>query len=635
MAATINEEEVATATEEPDSNTPASTEDVVKTEPEDSSVDVKTGTTDVEMQDVSDAPPKEAPAAGTNESKAKTAVASATKGTSSEANKTEAEAVTTSASSARKKEQTAVVKLSEKERKNLERWYTMPKEPHVLVHPSRTAKSGKFDCSVVSLSVLLDYRPEDTKEHSFEVALFAELFNDMLARDFGYKIYSELHKLAKRANEKAADTKKDGTAAVSGTENAKGGGETSNGEDSKQGATDKNESARGKDDKEQNDRKRRQRSVDDDHRTAKPDTEPARFYTVLPELLLSFVYFDITQCGYMVEKDLVELIYSLGLNLSRSQIRKTVGDVAAAKHTLHYRQLTDKALDTDKPHGKKGGDEAAPAQLPELATDDLTESDLTESQALELARGNTDYMCQLQSSVLQLVNGGGDESTQEPASKKMKTEPTQDLPSTSDGLVEYNGTIVDVGKSLEQTKIIEQARERAERSLEMVRTMNEELTTSNKRSTQHISELLADLKAAKKKLSDNEQTIRDLTRKNTEYHSILTSVYDRVRPAVSIPDRKRSTSTVSISKRESSKEKTSAPKDKEAGTGASQDAKKADKSVGETDKGKREPTAVPQTGERMEETPSQQNVTKDGAATANETERPEGATVVAKSENHE
>ena len=34
----------------------------------------------------------------------------------------------------------------------------------------RSAKSGKFDCSVMSLSVLLDYRPEDNKEHSFEVS---------------------------------------------------------------------------------------------------------------------------------------------------------------------------------------------------------------------------------------------------------------------------------------------------------------------------------------------------------------------------------------------------------------------------------------------------------------------------------
>lgn len=35
--------------------------------------------------------------------------------------------------------------------------------PQILVHPSRTAKGGKFSCSLVSLSVLLDYRVEDTK----------------------------------------------------------------------------------------------------------------------------------------------------------------------------------------------------------------------------------------------------------------------------------------------------------------------------------------------------------------------------------------------------------------------------------------------------------------------------------------
>lgn len=35
--------------------------------------------------------------------------------------------------------------------------------PKLLVHPSRTFKGGKFTCSVVSLSVLLDYRLEDTK----------------------------------------------------------------------------------------------------------------------------------------------------------------------------------------------------------------------------------------------------------------------------------------------------------------------------------------------------------------------------------------------------------------------------------------------------------------------------------------
>ena len=41
--------------------------------------------------------------------------------------------------------------------------YQLPEAPQVVVHPHRSAKSGKFDCTVMSLSVLLDYRPEDNK----------------------------------------------------------------------------------------------------------------------------------------------------------------------------------------------------------------------------------------------------------------------------------------------------------------------------------------------------------------------------------------------------------------------------------------------------------------------------------------
>lgn len=56
-----------------------------------------------------------------------------------------------------------------KEQAILTRWHTLPEQKAILVHPSTTAKSGRFDCTVMSLSVLLDYRPEDNKEHSFEV----------------------------------------------------------------------------------------------------------------------------------------------------------------------------------------------------------------------------------------------------------------------------------------------------------------------------------------------------------------------------------------------------------------------------------------------------------------------------------
>lgn len=421
------------------------TEEALKTEPaEAAAAEDSKPQTDVEMADVADAPKKESDGKPLNETPDETKPAPGEGGNEGGDQEPAAAKPEPTAAVPPRKKEPQPVKLTEKERQNLERWYTMPKEPHVLVHPSRTAKSGKFECSVVSLSVLLDYRPEDTKEHSFEVALFAELFNDMLARDFGFKIYSELARLARKANETAAaaaeTAKKDGTAAAAGAADGKSGrseqgGETSNGEDSK-ASTEK-----GKDEKEQNDRKRRRRSVEDNHRS-KPEPEPARFHTVLPELLLAFAYFDITQCGYIFEKDLLELIYSLGLNLSRSQIRKTVGDVAAARHTLYYRQLTDKALDVAAADGKapKKGDGGEVPPSVDLSADSLTggetaAAELTEQQALELARGNTDYMGQLHASVLQIANGGSEQQQQdEPAAKKVKMETAaNELPTTADG----------------------------------------------------------------------------------------------------------------------------------------------------------------------------------------------------------
>lgn len=60
---------------------------------------------------------------------------------------------------------------------SVRRKYNLPDDPHIIVHPSTTAKSGKFDCSIMSLSVLLDYRPEDNKEHSFEVCSFSLIFS--------------------------------------------------------------------------------------------------------------------------------------------------------------------------------------------------------------------------------------------------------------------------------------------------------------------------------------------------------------------------------------------------------------------------------------------------------------------------
>lgn len=243
----------------------------------------------------------------------------------------------------------------------MEKRYTLPEEQHIIVHPSRTAKSGKFDCTVMSLSLLLDYRPEDTKEHSFEVSLFAELFNEMLMRDFGFNIYKALYTLPDKAKDekkkedgkKRDDEKKD----KKDDRDKKDDKEKKNDDkkDDKKSDDKRKDSSKKDDDDEDDDEfdddeeddkkdKERRKSSDRDRKKK----ERSKLITKDKNLLLSFVYFDQTHCGYIFEKDIEDLIYTLGLNLSRAQVRKLVSKVIT-RDSLHYRKLTDKPKDENDP----------------------------------------------------------------------------------------------------------------------------------------------------------------------------------------------------------------------------------------------------------------------------------------------
>lgn len=256
--------------------------------------------------------------------------------------------------------------LDERERRDLEKRYKLPEHPHLIVHSSRTAKGGRFFCNVMSLSILLDYRPEDTKEHTFEVSLFAELFNEMLMRDFGFNIYKALvavpepvvvkeEKDDSKASEEVATTAggepKEKKAKRSDEEASADAGAV-DGDDrrAKDKVTDKSSAL-----------KRRGRNNDDDDTASvmsearrKADKElPKLVRTVDPDLLLSFVYFDQTQCGYIFEKDVEELFYTLGLSLSRAQAKKLLAKVVT-KDALMYRRFTDRPKEED---GAEGADE--------------------------------------------------------------------------------------------------------------------------------------------------------------------------------------------------------------------------------------------------------------------------------------
>lgn len=253
-------------------------------------------------------------------------------------------------------------KRDERELRWMERRYRLPETPQILVHPTKSRALEKFTCEVMSLSILLDYRPEDTKKHCFEVSLFAELFNEMLMRDFGFNIYRALYALPaletspendpkSKDNKKGKDETGDedeprekkkrqedesngcGTADADAVNVKKDGTDSiSNGDKSKS-------TADGEKDSKKRDKERRVRRVSrkDDDSGAEDDNEHKKLVTVDPNLLLSFVYFDQTHCGYIFSNHIEEMFHALGLRLSRADTKKIIGKVAP--RSLFYRYI--------------------------------------------------------------------------------------------------------------------------------------------------------------------------------------------------------------------------------------------------------------------------------------------------------
>lgn len=205
----------------------------------------------------------------------------------------------------------------------------------------------------MSLSLLLDYRPEDTKEHSFEVSLFAELFNEMLMRDFGFNIFRALFELPEKAKEKDEKKKTKERDEKKEEKKEKKDEDVKKKEDEKKDEKEKSEEKKDKDEEKKKSDKKSDESEEeeedeDDKRKDKEKRkkERVKLYTKDRHLLLSFVYFDQTHCGYIFDKDIEDLLYTLGLHLSRAQVRKLVSKVVT-RDSLHYRKLTDKPRDDD------------------------------------------------------------------------------------------------------------------------------------------------------------------------------------------------------------------------------------------------------------------------------------------------
>lgn len=306
------------------------------------------------------------------------------------------------------KEEEERKRQEEVERQRQERRYILPDEPAIIVHPNWAAKSGKFDCSIMSLSVLLDYRLEDNKEHSFEVSLFAELFNEMLQRDFGVRIYKSLLSLPEKEDKKDKEKKSKKEERKDKKEEREDDidepkpkrRKSGDDKDKKEDRDERKKEEKRKDDSKDDDETEEDNNQDEydpmeaeeaeeeedadlsplcftdreeeevnkrddkrdvsryckDRPSKDKEKEKPQMVTVNRDLLMAFVYFDQSHCGYLLEKDLEEILYTLGLHLSRAQVKKLLNKVVL-RESCFYRKLTDTSKDGeshDEPESLQG-----------------------------------------------------------------------------------------------------------------------------------------------------------------------------------------------------------------------------------------------------------------------------------------
>ncbi|XP_060624871.2 cell division cycle and apoptosis regulator protein 1 isoform X2 [Anolis sagrei] len=409
------------------------------------------------------------------------------------------------------KEEEERKRLEEVERQRRERRYILPDEPAIIVHPNWAAKSGKFDCSIMSLSVLLDYRLEDNKEHSFEVSLFAELFNEMLQRDFGVRIYRSLLSLPEKEDKKDKKNKKDEKKEKkeerddenddpkpkrrkSGDEKDKKDERDDRKRDDKRKddlkdddemedennqeeydpmeAEDAEDEDDDRDDEEMNRRDdRREGSRHCKERASKDkEKDKIQMITINRDLLMAFVYFDQCHCGYLLEKDLEEILYTLGLHLSRAQVKKILNKVVL-RESCFYRKLTDASKDEESP------EETEPPQEEMLGNKMLLPSPATMQESK-----------------------GAEENV---------------------GLIVYNGAMVDVGSLLQKLEKSEKARAEMEQKLQSL----EEKTDEDEKTILNLENLnkglTVDIKEVKKDLGQVQENLKSSEETNVQFESQL------------------------------------------------------------------------------------------------------------------
>ncbi|KAJ8931979.1 hypothetical protein NQ314_015063 [Rhamnusium bicolor] len=267
------------------------------------------------------------------------------------------------------------------------------------------------------------------------------------------------------------------------------------------------------DDGDEDEEKEKKRDKD------KRKKERVKLYTKDRHLLLSFIYFDQTHCGYIFDKDIEDLLYTLGLKLSRAQVRKLVSKVVT-RDSLHYRKLTDKPREDDF-----------------IVIDD-SEKD---ANLHELALGNKRLLPIFVS--------------EETIAKRMKSADSAESTELEDGFVMFRGSLVDVNKLMSQLERSERARIDTEARMVELKNENQKLSEKYTKSNSSIKHLNSEVKDYKEKLRNTEDSLIRVTAYSKLFQTTLIDIRDKIDPVLKSTSHKEETTFVKKDKDDKDKDK--------------------------------------------------------------------------------
>ncbi|XP_040482445.1 cell cycle and apoptosis regulator protein 2 isoform X1 [Ursus maritimus] len=397
----------------------------------------------------------------------------------------------------------------------------LPEAPPPPLEPAVMARPG---CVNLSLhSIVEDRRPKE--RISFEVMVLAELFLEMLQRDFGYRIYKMLLSLPEKVvalpePEKEESAKEEETVKEDAAKEPKdevqseGAAAESDAPPKEDGLLPKPPSSGG----EEEEKPRGEASEDlcemaldpellllrddgeEEFAGAKLEDSEVRSVAsnqsemefsslqdmpkeldpsaVLPlDCLLAFVFFDANWCGYLHRRDLERILLTLGLRLSAEQAKQLVSRVVT-QNICQYR-----SLQYSRQEGTDGG-------LPE-----------------EVLFGNLD-----------LLPPSGKSAKPGAASTEHK------------GLVSHNGSLINVGNLLQRAEQQDSGRLYLENKIHTLELKLEE--SHNRFSATEVTNktLAAEMQELRSRLAEAEETARTAERQKNQLQRLLQEFRRRLTP---------------------------------------------------------------------------------------------------------